>query len=73
MNKNTIKVIKRDKIDGNDKINVVFNAVKSEKSERKTRINLINAVNDWINERRTNSRMEKVFSDSKISEWKISP
>lgn len=70
MNKNAIKVIKRDKIEAAEKIDIVFDSVKS---ERKIRINLINAVNDWINERRLNSLREKVFSDSKISEWKILP
>ncbi len=70
MNKNAIKVIKRDKIEGAEKTKIVFNAVKI---KRKTQINLVNAVNDWINECRTNSRMEKVFSDSKILEWKILP
>lgn len=43
------------------------------KNERKVQIDLVNAVNEWISERRTNSRREKVFSDSKISEWKILP
>lgn len=69
MNKNAIKVIKRDKTAGTQKIKIDFNIVNI---KRKTQINLINAVNDWISERRTNSRIEKVFSDSKISEWKIS-
>lgn len=70
MNKNAIKIIKRDKIDEVEKINTVYNAVKA---DRKAQINLVNAVNDWVSERRTNSRREKVFSNNKISEWKVLP
>jgi hypothetical protein len=28
------------------------------------------AVNNWVSERQENSRLEKVFSEGKIMEWK---
>ena len=68
MNKNVIKVIKRDKKDGVQKEPVV---VEASKVERDGRHKMANLVNNWISERRENSRVEKVFSDSKILGWKI--
>ena len=68
MNKDTIKVVKRNKKDGTEKPQVVINALKVESD---IQLNIINVVNDWISERRENSRVEKVFSDSKILGWKI--
>lgn len=41
--------------------------------EREARLSTVNIVEIWISERRENSRLEKVFSDDKISNWKTIP
>ncbi|HSK72193.1 MAG TPA: hypothetical protein VK892_10890 [Pyrinomonadaceae bacterium] len=68
MNKDKIKVVKRNKKDGAEKPQVIFNAPKVESD---TRLKIVTVVNNWISERRENSRAEKVFSDSRISAWKL--
>lgn len=68
MNKDAIKVVKRNKKDGANKPRVVVNAPKAESN---IQLKIANVINNWISERRENSRMEKVFSDSEISAWKI--
>lgn len=68
MNKSTIKVLKRNKKDVAETTQVVVNAVKVESD---IQLKIVNVVNNWISERRENSRVEKVFSDSKILAWKI--
>ena len=70
MNKDTIKVVKRNQKDGAQEAPVVVNASKAEKDDQHK---MVNMVNNWISERRENSRVEKVFSDSKILGWKIMP
>lgn len=67
MNKDTIKVVKRNQNDGAQKTSVVVNASKAERDDK---LKITNLVNNWISERRENSRVEKVFSDSKILGWK---
>lgn len=69
MNKGTIKVVKRNKKDGTGKSQIVVTASKAESN---TKLKIANVVNNWISERRDNSRAEKVFSDSEILGWKIS-
>lgn len=68
MNKDTIKVLKRNKKDAAEKTQV---AVNSAKVESDIQLKIVNVVSDWISERRENSRVEKVFSDSEILAWKI--
>ena len=68
MNKDTIKVVKLNKKDGAEKLKVV---VSTPKVESDIQLKITNAVNDWISERRENSRVEKAFSDNKILGWKI--
>ena len=68
MNKDAIKVVKLNKKDGAKKTQAILNA---SKVESEIQLNIVNVVNDWISERRENSRVEKVFSDSKILGWKI--
>ena len=67
MNKDAIKVVKRNKKDW-AKLKIVVNAPKVESDDP---LKIANIVNDWISERRENSRVEKVFSDSKILGWEI--
>lgn len=68
MNKDAIKVVKLNKKDGAKKPQAILNA---SKVESEIQLNIVNVVNKWISERRENSRVEKVFSDSKILGWKI--
>ena len=68
MNKDAIKVVKLNKKDGTKKTQAILNA---SKVESEIQLNIVNVVNKWISERRENSRVEKVFSDSKILGWKI--
>jgi hypothetical protein len=68
MNKYVIKVVKRDKKDGPKKIAIVLNAAEVERKDRREAVAI---VNDWISECRENTRLEKVFSDSKILAWKV--
>jgi hypothetical protein len=70
MNKDVIKMVKRNKKDGAENPQVIFNAPKVESD---TQLKIANVVNNWISERRENSRAEKVFSDSRILAWKLSP
>ena len=35
--------------------------------------NMVDVVNNWISESRENRRAEKLFSDERISAWKIAP
>jgi len=67
MNKDLIKVVKRDKKDL-AKPQVIVNPAKVEKNIRHK---IVNVINNWISERQENSRREKVFSESNISTWKI--
>lgn len=69
MGKDEIKVIKRIKIDEAQRTKAETTLVKS---ERNIRHQLGNVVKDWISERRENSRMEKLFSESNILNWQIS-
>lgn len=64
MNKVAIKIVKK----GVGKTQVV---IKASRDERDVQLMMVNVVGNWISERRENSRVEKVFSDSKISAWKI--
>jgi hypothetical protein len=68
MNKNAIKVVKRNEKDGAQEAPVVVSA---SKAERNNQHKMVNMVNNWISERRENSRAEKVFSDGEILGWKI--
>lgn len=68
MNKDLIKIVKRNKKDEVEKTQVVVNATKVESNIQHK---LVNVVSNWISERRENSRVEKVFSDSNILAWKI--
>lgn len=68
MNKDAIKIVKRNKKDGAKKTQVAVNA---SKVEGNIQLNIVDVVNKWISERRENSRAEKVFSDSKILGWKV--
>lgn len=68
MNKDKIKVVKRNIKDGGEKPQVVF---KTPKVESDTPLKIANVVNNWISERRENKRAEKVYSDSRISAWKV--
>lgn len=68
MNKDAIKVVKRNKKDGAEKPRVVVNTPKAESN---IQLKIADVINNWISERRENSRVEKVFSDSKILGWKI--
>ncbi|HLM03468.1 MAG TPA: hypothetical protein VK400_20610 [Pyrinomonadaceae bacterium] len=66
MNKDAIKIVKRNKKDAAEKTGAV---VETPKVETHTQRGIFNAVRNWIFERRENSRAEKVFSDDKISSW----
>ena len=70
MNKVAVKVVKQNKIDGltNPKA-----AGSPPKVETDIRRKMVGVVNNWISERRENRRAEKVFSDGRISAWKITP
>ncbi len=68
MNKDTIKIVRRNKKDRAEKLKVVINAPKV-KSD--IQLKIVDVVNNWISERRENSRAEKVFSDSKLLRWRI--
>lgn len=68
MNKDAIKIVKRNKKDEAQGTPVAAGALKVEKDDRHKMANL---VKNWISERRENSRAEKVFSDGKILGWKI--
>ena len=68
MNKDAIKVVKRNEKDGAKKLKAVVNAPKVENGNQ---LKIVNVINNWISERRENSRVEKAFSDSKILGWKI--
>lgn len=66
MNKDAIKIIKRNKKDGAEKARA---EVEAPKAESDARHGIVNTVKNWISERRENRREEKVFSDDKISGW----
>lgn len=67
MRKDGIKVIKRIKNEEVKGTKIVL-----PKSEGKNRHKIGNVVNDWISERRENSRMERLFSESNILAWQMS-
>ena len=69
MRKDEIKVIKRIKISETEQTKATTNLPKS---EDKIRHKVSNVVKDWISERRENSRIEKIFSESNILAWQIS-
>jgi hypothetical protein len=69
MRKDGIKIIKR--------INIgIVEKVKSphevKRIECEIRINQVKVVKEWVSERNENSRIEKLFSDNNILNWKIS-
>lgn len=68
MNKDKIKVVKRNKKDGTKKIQVLAS---TPKVKNDTQFKIASIVNNWISERRENKRAEKFFSDSRISAWKV--
>jgi len=70
MNKYLIRVIKRGNNTSTRKIAVVLD---SGKIERRDRRDAVGIVNDWISECRENRRIERIFSDNKISAWKALP
>jgi hypothetical protein len=67
MNKDAIKIVKRNEKDETQKEPVVPDALKVEKDDQ---LKMANEVNNWISERRENSRAEKLFSDGELSGWK---
>lgn len=67
MNKAVIKIVKRQKKELAENPQIVVN---SSKGESNIQLRIVSIVRNWISERRENSRVEKVFSDSKISAWK---
>lgn len=67
MNKDAIKIVKRNEKDGTQKEPVAVNALKVEKDDKHK---MANMVKNWISERRENSRAEKLFSDGQLSGWK---
>ncbi|MBK8147402.1 MAG: hypothetical protein IPK58_04115 [Acidobacteria bacterium] len=69
-NGQTIKVIKRNPPSGDAKAQAAVGARKTEKLSQKE---VGSIVSSWISERRENSRIERVFSDDKISSWKKLP
>lgn len=68
MNKDAIKIIKRDKRHEAGKPKIV---VATPKAESDARHGIVRAVKNWIFERSENRRAEKVFSDDKISGWQM--
>ena len=68
MRKDEIKVIKRINTEEVTQTKILINLPKSENNIRHK---LGNVVKDWISERRENSRIEKLFSDSNILDWQI--
>ncbi|HRH45769.1 MAG TPA: hypothetical protein PKY82_29275 [Pyrinomonadaceae bacterium] len=62
--KTAIKVIKRIK---NGEVKVIKIVVI--KSENKIRHKIGTVVNNWISERRENSRIERLFSENNILAW----
>lgn len=67
MRKDEIKVIKRIKNEEVKETKAVL-----PKSENNIRHNIGSVVNDWISERRENSRIERLFSESNILAWQLS-
>ena len=67
MRKVEIKVIKQNNIEGVEETKIVL-----PKSENKIRHKISNVVKDWVSERRENSRIEKLFSESNILAWRLS-
>lgn len=70
MNKYVIKVINRGNKAGAKQTVVVLDAAKIEHRDGREAAGIIN---DWISESRENSRVERLFSDNKISARKIPP
>ena len=68
MNKVLIKVIKRNNQDTAKK-NRVAAVVSAAKIATDVRIEMVKTVGGWISERRENRRVERIFSDGKISGW----
>lgn len=68
MNKVSIRVIKRNNQDTAKK-NRIAAVVSTAKIETDVRIEMVKTVGSWISERRENRRVERVFSDGKISGW----
>ena len=69
MNKYVIKIIKRDR-SGVKKIAVTLDTPGFERKDRREAAAI---VNDWISESRENSRIERLFSKTNISAWKLLP
>lgn len=67
MRKDEIKVIKRIKNEEVEETKIVLT-----KSENNIRHKIDNVVKDWISERRENSRIERLFSESNILAWQMS-
>jgi hypothetical protein len=70
MNKNPIKVVKSNKKSEAEKTQP---EIISSTVEKDAQIEMIDVINNWISERRENSRLEKTFSDDKILGWKLIP
>ncbi|HEX8735644.1 MAG TPA: hypothetical protein VF721_10000 [Pyrinomonadaceae bacterium] len=70
MNKDAIKIVKRNKKDEPKKTEA---AVETPKDESDAQHGIVNTVKNWISERRENSRSEKVYSDEKILDWESMP
>lgn len=69
MRKDGIKIIKRINIGRvAEKIKTPANIIKI---ESEIRLKVIKVVKDWITERHENSRIEKLFSENNILNWKI--
>ena len=66
MIKRAIKVIKRDEIRLPTRKPIVVTA---EKAKRDIHRETVHVIDQWILERRKNSRAERVFSDKNISAW----
>jgi hypothetical protein len=66
MIKRAIKVIKRNEIRLPVRKQIVLTA---EKIKRDIQRNVAGVIDQWILERRANSRAERVFSDKNISAW----
>jgi hypothetical protein len=69
MSKNQVKIVKRNK-GTSEKEEVLPVAIKTEKEINR---GIAYTVNNWINERRENRRMEKLMSVDKIAAWQLSP
>lgn len=70
MNKDAVKVLKRDEITEARKTPAALNTDELESDNQRK---MGKTVNSWITERRKNRQTEKTFSDSLLLAWKIIP